>query len=271
MFASIKKFWKYLGAKLNNMFNEAADPKIQLEQAITEAQEQHRQLTEQAANVIANQKQTQMRLDAKLDELEKANNSARQAVLMADEATKKGDTKRAAEMTSAAESFANRLIALESEVEGLRAMNLDSTEAANRAKAAVNQNSMTLQKKLAEKQRLMSQLDQAKMQEKMNSAMSSLSVTVGQDVPTLDEVKEKIEARHAKAMGMSELAGDSVESKMLEVEQAAMSVEAQSRLSQIRSQLGLDTAPAEAAAGTPAAAAEPAAPADGTAEGATGA
>ena len=44
-------------------FNEKADPKVQLEQAITEAQDQHRRLREQAANVIANQKQTEMRLN----------------------------------------------------------------------------------------------------------------------------------------------------------------------------------------------------------------
>ena len=45
-------------------FNERADPKVQLEQAIAEAQNQHRRLQEQAANVIANQKQGEMRLNA---------------------------------------------------------------------------------------------------------------------------------------------------------------------------------------------------------------
>lgn len=243
MFKSIKKFWKYLGAKLNSMFNSAADPKIQLEQAIAEAQVQHQRLTEQAANVIAGQKQAEMRLNAKLEDLEKVTANARQAVLMADEATRKGDATKAAEYARTAETFANRLIAVEAEVESLKQMQLQTTEAANQAKSAVTQNSMALQKKLSEKQRLLSQLDQAKMQEQMNSAMSSLSVTVGQDVPSLDEVREKIEARHAKAMGMSELTGSSVEAKMLEVEQAAMGVEAQARLSQIRSQLGLDAAP----------------------------
>ena len=53
MFKSIKRWWKYFTAKLNSSFNEKADPKVQLEQAITEAQEQHRRLKEQAANVIA--------------------------------------------------------------------------------------------------------------------------------------------------------------------------------------------------------------------------
>ena len=73
--------------------------------------------------------------------------------------------------------------------------------------------------------------------------------TVGQDVPTLEEVRDKIERRYAKALGTSELQGQTVESRMLEVEQAAVDTEAQARLSEIRSQLGLSsaTAPAEAA------------------------
>jgi hypothetical protein len=86
------------------------------------------------------------------------------------------------------------------------------------------------------------------MQEQMNKAMTSLSETVGQDVPTLNEVRDKIEARYAKAKGMAELTETSVESRMLEVEQASMNSEAQARLSQIRAQLGIGAG--EAASGT---------------------
>jgi phage shock protein A len=246
MFKALRRFWKYLGAKLTSDFNERADPKIQLEQAIAEAQDQHRRLKEQAANVIANQKQTEMRLNRSMEELEKVGGNARQAVLMADEAAKKGEQAKVTEYTSAAESFANRLIALEREVEDLKQLALQSSQASDQAKAAVQQNSTVLQKRLAERQKLLSQLDQAKMAEQMNKAMASLSEAVGQDVPTFDEVRDKIEARYAKAKGMSELTETSVESRMLEVEQAAMNSEAQARLAQIRSQLGL--APAEAQA-----------------------
>src|SRR3546814_11371990 len=91
MFRALKRFWKYLGAKLNSSFNEKADPKIQLEQAITESQDQHRRLKEQAANVIANQKQTEMRLERAMEEQEKVNGNARQAVIMAGEAQKAGN------------------------------------------------------------------------------------------------------------------------------------------------------------------------------------
>lgn len=248
MLKLFRRWWRYLTAKLTSSFEEKADPKVQLEQAIGEAQDQHRRLKEQAANVIAHQKQTEIRLNRTMGELEKVNANARQAVLMADEATKAGEAEKAAQYTTSAESFANRLIGLEREVEDLKQLHLQSTEAANQAKGAVQQNSTVLQQKLDERQKLLSQLDQAKMQEQMNSAMSSLSEAVGQDVPTLDEVRNKIEMRYAKAKGLSELTDTTVESRMLEVEQAAMNNEAQARLSEIRAQLGL--APAESPAGS---------------------
>src|SRR5262245_43653601 len=249
MFKAIKRWWKYWTAKVNSSFNERADPKVQLEQAIMEAQEQHRRLREQAANVIANQKQTEMRLNRAMEDLEKVNTNARQAVLMADEATKTGNATKATEYTHAAESFANRLIQLESEVESLKSLALQAAQASDQAKAAVQQNSSALQQKLSERQRLLGQLDQAKMQEEMNKAMTSLSETVGDDVPTLDEVRDKIEARYAKAKGMSELTDTSVESRMLEIEQASMNREAQTRLAEIRTQLGLGPGPSEEPAG----------------------
>ena len=152
MFKALKKWWKYMGAKVSSVFNEKADPKVQLEQAIAEAQDQHRRLKEQAANVIAHQKQTEMRLSAALDELEKLNRNAQQAVLMADEAATAGDTARAAEMTSAAEAFANQLIASMEEVENLKTMSLQSTQASDHANAAVRKNARVLQEKLSEKQ-----------------------------------------------------------------------------------------------------------------------
>ncbi|HEX4902322.1 MAG TPA: PspA/IM30 family protein [Acidimicrobiales bacterium] len=248
MLKLLKRWWKYLVASGGSSFNERADPKIQLEQAIAEAHEQHKRLTQQAANVIANQKQTEMRLNRVMEDLEKVSANARQAVMMADQAQKSGDSAKAAEYTNAAESFANRMIALEGEVEDLKALHFQASEASVQAKTAVQQNSLALQKKLSERQSLLGKIDQANMQEEMNKAMAQLSATVGEDVPTLEEVRSKVEARYAKAKGMSELQGSTVEGRMLEVEQAAMNVEAQSRLAEIKGQLGIAAEPVAAEA-----------------------
>lgn len=241
MFKLAKKWWKYLTAKLTGKFNESADPKVQLEQAIMEAQQQHKRLKEQAANVIAGQKQAEIRLNGKMGELEKLNANARQALIMAADAEKAGDATKAAQYTSAAETIAGQLIQVEKDVESLKSMVLESTQASDQAKAAVQQNSRLLQEKIAEKSKLLSQLEQAKMQEEMNEAMAQLSETVGDDVPTLKEVEEKIQARYAKAKATAELGEVTVESRVLEIEQATANVEAQGRLSQLRAELGLDS------------------------------
>ena len=258
MIKYLKRQWAYLTAKLTGRFDERADPKVQLQQTMQEAQEQHRRLREQAANVIANQKQTELRLNRSLEELGRVNGNARQALVMASDAEKKGDAAKASEYNAAAEAFANRLIALERDVDDLKALSLQSAQAADQAKAAVQQNATALQRKLSERQKLMSQLDQAKMQEQMNKAMASLSATVGEDVPTFDEVRDKIEARYAKAKGMSELTETSVESRMLEIEQAAANSEANTRLDEMRVQLGLAAAPEPAAVEAPTPAPAPA-------------
>lgn len=253
MIKFFKRLWNYLTAGANQKFNEKADPKIQLEQAITEAQDQHRRLKEHAANVIAQQKQTELQLNRSLEHLGKLNANARQAVTMADQAAKSGDAAKAAEYTRAAETIATQLVEVEAQVEELKTMHYSATQAADQAKAAVATNGQLLQQKLAERNKLLSQLEQAKMQEQMNKAMASLSETVGQDVPTLNEVRDKIEQRYARAKGMSELTETSVETRMVEIEAAAQNWEAQSRLDKIRAELGIETA------GTPAAT-EPAAP-----------
>jgi len=241
MFKLARRWWKYLTAQLTGNFNERADPKVQLEQAISEAQSQHRRLKEQATNVIAGQKQSELRLNAKLTELEKLNANARQALIMASDAEKAGNAAKAAQYNSAAETIANQLMQVEKDVESLKSMVMESTEASDQAKAAVAQNSRILQQRIAEKSKLLSQLEQAKMQEEMNSAMQSLNETVGDDVPTLREVEDKITARYAKAKAASELNETSVESRVLEIEQATANVEAQGRLSQLRAELGLDS------------------------------
>jgi phage shock protein A len=62
----------------------------------------------------------------------------------------------------------------------------------------------------------------------------------------LEEVRNKIEARYAKAKGVAELQGNSVESHMLEIETAQMDTAAKARLDEIRTKLGISTsAPAE--------------------------
>src|SRR6201994_308400 len=185
------KAWRYLMALFSSKVDEYADPKVQIQQAIEEAQRQHQELTQQPAQVIGNQRQLEMRLNRQLADIEKLQVNVRQALTLADQATAAGDTAKALEYNNAAEAFAAQLV--------------------------------TGEQSVAERTKLLSQLEQAKMQEQVSASLRSMSeIAAPGNTPSLDEVRDKIERRYANALGQAELAQNSVQGRTLEVEQAGV-------------------------------------------------
>lgn len=245
MWRAIRKLWRYAGTALGVLHDRHASPEIQLEQAIEEARAQHRRLSEQAANVIANQQQVQRRLDRTVVELERADASARQGLLLADREDRLGDSARASALLATAESCAERSLALEHDVRDLEQQVLDATRAAQSAKSAVVANAEALRKHLAQREKLLSTLDQARMQDQLNNAMRQFDAAVGDTVPTLDEVSRKIDARLDRARARAELAAaqtPEIDLHMAEIERAQRSMVAQARLAEMRVSLGLGQA-----------------------------
>src|SRR5918992_1279734 len=219
------KAWKYLMALFSSKVDEYADPKVQIQQAIEEAQRQHQALSQQAAAVIGNQ--------------------ARAA----------GDETTAQQREQAAQAFATQLVTAEQSVEDLKTLHDQSIQAAAQAKQAVERNSMMLQQKIAERTKLLSQLEQAKMQEQAARSLQQMTeLAAPGNTPSLEEVREKIERRYANALGSAELAQNSVQARMLEVQQSTVDMAGASRLEQIRASLHGTPVAGEATAGATAAA-----------------
>ena len=151
--------------------------------------------------------------------------------------------RRSPRYTTAAEGLANRVLTLEREVGELDDALLQASAAAEDAKAAVVRNAKELEQQLDDRERLLSVLDRAKMQEALNQAHEQLSALPGADVPTYAQVERKILSRQAVAEAKGELnaaqfaAG--ADPAMLEIEAAQRSAEAQAFLAQMRTQLGL--------------------------------
>jgi phage shock protein A len=239
MWKSFKKMWAYLGAMFGAKVEEKADPKIQLEQAIDEAKKRHEALTQQAAAVLGNERQLELKLGRSLGEIEKLQGSARQALVKADEAKAAGNAVEAKNFEDAAQAFALKLITEENTAREQKALLEQADAASEGARKAVEANALNLQKQLAERSKLLSQLDNAKMQERMNDALKQMDeLSPSGDVPSIAQVREKIETRYAKALGESDLRSGSVSSKMMEVEQAQLDSEAAARLESIRASLG---------------------------------
>src|ERR671915_294491 len=202
------KAWKYLMALFSSKVDEYADPKVQIQQAIEEAQRQHQALSQQAAAVLA------------------------------DQARAAGDETTAQQREQAAQAFATQLVTAEQSVEDLKTLHDQSIQAAAQAKQAVERNSMMLQQKIAERTKLLSQLEQAKMQEQAAASLRQMSeLSAPGNTPSLEEVREKIERRYANALGTAELAQNSVQARMLEVQQSTIDMAGASRLEQIRASL----------------------------------
>jgi phage shock protein A len=233
-----RRMFRYSNAYANKKFDEKADPAIQIEQAIDDAKKQHQALTAQAATVLANRHQIEMRLARQMSEIQKLSDSARQSLILSDQARTSGDLVKANEFEQAATTFAGQLVSAEAAAEDLKALHGQSLSAVEQAKQAVADNEFRLRQSIAEKSKLMTQLESAKMQEQMNAALSTMSDLAPQgDTPTLAEVREKIEARYATALGQNELAGTGVEARMLEVRKATIDSAASSRLDAIRASM----------------------------------
>ncbi|NBE82000.1 PspA/IM30 family protein [Micromonospora rubida] len=232
------KGWKYLMALFGARIDEHADPKVQIQQAVEEAQRQHQALVQQAAAVIGNQRQLEMKLSRQMSEVERLQGNARQALVLADQARARGDEAEAGKYEQSAQLLATQLVSAEQATEDLKTLHDQALGAAAQARRAVENNSMILQQKLAERTKLLSQLEQAKMQESVARSLESMSsLTASGSTPSLDEVRDRIEQRYATAMGRAELAGNSVEGRMLEIQKASLDSAGSSRLEQIRSSM----------------------------------
>ncbi|MCU1659246.1 MAG: hypothetical protein JWO57_3902 [Pseudonocardiales bacterium] len=237
----IVRAWKYMSAWFGAKVDEKADPKIQIQQAIQEAQRQHQALTQQAAAVIGNQRQLEMQLDRQLGQIETLQAQAKQALVLADKANADGDTEKAAQFEQTAQALANQLVNAESSVEDLKTLHDQSLQAAAQARQAVQDSAARMQQQLAERTKLMTQLEQAKMQESVSKSLQQMSeLAAPSNVPTLDEVRDKIERRYATALGQADLAKDSVAGRMLEVQRATVDMQGAARLDEIRASLNAE-------------------------------
>jgi len=258
------KGWRYMMALFGAKIDEYADPKVQIQQAIEDAQRQHQALVQQAAAVIGNQRQLEMKLSRQMSEVEKLQGMARQALVLADRARSSGDESEAQKYESTAQTLATQLVSGEQSMEDLKTLHDQALGAAGQARKAVENNAMVLQQRIAERSRLLSQLEQAKMQETVAKSLESMSsLAAPGNTPSLDEVRDKIEQRYANAMGRAELASNSVEGRMLEVQKSSLDMAGSSRLEQIRAsmageKLGSGTATPAVEGGNATPAADPA-------------
>ncbi|MCU4185987.1 PspA/IM30 family protein [Acidiferrimicrobium sp. IK] len=212
----------YAEAKAEAEFDAHADPKVQLEQAIAGMQEHHRDLEAAASQVIAQEKMAKMRLSDLSDQEAKYTKSALAA-------KQQGNL-------DMARTFATRIAALREQIQGLTAQIPQLEEAAADARQAVQESADQLQQKLNEKGTILAQVDQANMQKEMAASLKQVSdLTRSSDVPSLDEIKQKVAAQFAEAQASTELTSNSPEVLEMHAHHAELTSEADQILAELDS------------------------------------
>ncbi|MDJ0790549.1 MAG: PspA/IM30 family protein [Acidimicrobiia bacterium] len=255
-----KRIWAYLKALFSTTAENAMDPKIEIEAAINQAKKQDQELRNQAAKVVAHRTQLESQIERAADDAGEAREMTKQALLKAEEAKAAGDPAAEEKWTQAAQSMAMKLQASENNLASLTEQYKLAQTQAEQAKDAVQANAMKLQELSAKRMELLGQLEQAKMQEAVNEAVQTMTSSMSDSGPSLDQVEDKIERRKAEAMAKAELHEATPEGAEAELRSAINVAQADAKLEELKAELGITPA-----ASTPAPAEEtPLAEGEGT-------
>lgn len=237
----LRRWWNYIKAWFTSASEKAMDPEIEIQMAIDDARKKDQDLRNQAAKVIAHKTQLESKIEKSAEDVGEAREMAKQALLRAEDARTSGDGAAQSKWTQAAQSLAMKLQASENNLSSLKDQYGVATGQSEKAKQAVQANAMKLQELSAKRMELVGSLQQAKMQEAVNNAVESMTRTLGDDLPSLAQVEDKIEARKAQAMANAELREATPEGAEAELREAINVVQADAKLEELKRELGLTT------------------------------
>ena len=253
-----KRIWGYLKALFRTTAERAMNPEIEIEQAIQESRKQDQALRNQAAKVIrAHRAQLERKIEKAADTVGDSREMAKKALLRAEEAKNSGNTEGVEKWIRAAQSLALKLQAAENNLNGLKEQYEIAVGQSDhrppvwlcrppsqrlllfrctKVRAAVEQNAMRLQELAARRMELLGRLEQAKMQEAVNTAVASMGSTLDIEAPSLDRVEEKIEQRVASAQAKAELREATPEGAEAELREAISLASADSKLEELKAE-----------------------------------
>lgn len=230
-----KRANSYAQAKAESEFDSHADPRVQVQQAISGMQEHHRDLEEAAAHVIAQDKLAKMRLSDLSTQEARYTKSAMAA-------QQQGNV-------DVARTFATKIASVREQIASLTAQIPQLEQAANDAREAVQESADQLQQKLNEKGTILAQIDQTRMQQEMASSLKAVTDLTGSNAaPSFDEIRQKVAGQFADAQASTELSSTSPEVLEMHAHHAELNSEADDILAQLNAGT---LQPAALSAGTP--------------------
>ena len=80
------KGWKYMMSSFDQKIDENADPKVQIQQAVQAAKEQHQQISDHAAEIIGHKSQLEMQMNRLVKSQQDYQSQTQRALELADSA-----------------------------------------------------------------------------------------------------------------------------------------------------------------------------------------
>jgi len=210
----------YAQARADAEFDSRADPKIQVEQAMAVLRKHHQDLEVAASRVLAQEKLAKMRV---------ADLSTQEAKY-----TKSALAAKQQNNIEVARTFASKIASLREQIQALMAQIPQLEQAADEAREAVQESADQLQQKFNEKGSILAQVDQANMQKEMAESLKQVSdLTRTTDVPSFDEIEQKVAGQFAQAQAASELSSTSPEVLEMHAHHAELTSEADQILAEL--------------------------------------
>lgn len=231
MWKALKKILRAFGIKLDQKADNILSEREMIESVVASRQTMHKELARKAAVVVGGMYDAQMEL-ARMEHVvintEKDARTALELEASADEED------RRLHYRSNAQILAEELMAEEAALETARDTVERLAQEAEAAKQSVRDNARELQLILVEKRHLLSQVRQAELQEAVSAVQTEAT-----GLPSLDDVRQRVQSRYAAALGTQDIARLAEGNARREIQRVSGQRDANARLAEMRKQMEL--------------------------------
>lgn len=218
------RFWTVVKGWFGMGVGSLENPDVILEAAQNELKEKLQQVKMQGVAVLQQKNQLEMMLNDKKEELRSIETKVRQAL--------------SAGREDLAEALMQEQMTIEETVTGLEKQFAQAVEVSEQVKKQVRAFEAQVQAKYREKLQLKTQWKQAQITEKLNEALSGISMDTTSE--SWERAKEKIKEKQARAMALTELGGSGIKTDMDELNAEVNKVAARERIARLKTDLNGD-------------------------------
>jgi phage shock protein A len=219
----MSRFFNWLKAVFNRVMNRLEDPDMMLDQARRDMQESLVQNRERAVQAITQKN----RLQGMLADAEKKSAQLEQQATMA---LKQGNR-------DLARQFMREKSNNDAVIESLRASHAQALQTVEAVKVAIKRQEEEVRRKTAEALAMKAQWKQAQIQNSISKALEGL--TFENQLDTFNAAADRIKDAQAEALARQEMQAESVQGKIMAMQDQAMDYQAEEELQKLEERLGM--------------------------------